>query len=103
MAQPLEVEIMGQRLTVKSDEDEAHIREMAGYVDEQIRQVSDSRTAPSLHAALAAALNIASEYWKLRHQQEELCQTINRLAQRVVTRLESLPPAVRKGDDIVKR
>jgi hypothetical protein len=32
-------------------------------------------------------LNIASEYWKLQHQQEEAHQTINRMAQRIGARL----------------
>jgi cell division protein ZapA len=103
MSQPLEVEIMGQRLTVKSDEGEAHVRQAAGYVDQHMRQLAETRAASALDLALTAALNIASEYWKLRQQQEELSQTINRLAQRVVSRLESLQPAVWKGDDIARR
>ena len=83
MREPLEIEIMGQRLMVKSGDSEEHVRKVARYVDEQIRQLADTRFASTLDLALLAALNIASEYWKLQHQQEEAHQTINRMAQRI--------------------
>jgi len=88
MRPPVEVEIMGQRLTVASDDDEAHVREVAGYVDAKMRQLADGRvTAPSLHLAVITALNIASEYWKLRAQQEEQCEAIDRCVRRVAAAL----------------
>ena len=89
MKRPLDVEIMGQRLTVTSDDDDGHVRQVAEYVDQQMRRLADGRTAASMtQLALLAALNIASEYWKLQHEQEELHRTINRLSQRVGARLE---------------
>jgi cell division protein ZapA len=88
MKRPVEVEIMGQRLTVASDDGEEHVRLVAGYVDRQIRRLSQGRSpTATANLALLAALNIASEYWKLRAQQEEVEKTINRLSQRVLTRL----------------
>jgi cell division protein ZapA len=89
MKQPVEVEIMGQRLTVTSEDSEEHVRHIAGYVDEQMRQAAAGPVKGStLHLALVVALNIASEYWKLHHQQKEIDQTINRMAQRVLAGLE---------------
>ena len=88
MAEPLEIEIMGQRLTVRSADGEEHVRRVARYVDQQMRELADSQViTATLDLALVTALNIASEYWKLQHQQEELHQTINRMAQRVGARL----------------
>ena len=84
MREPLEIEIMGQRLTVRSEDSEEHVRTVARYVDEQIRKLAETQfTAASLHLALVTALNIASEYWKLRHQQEVVQRTISRMAQRI--------------------
>ena len=89
MKQPFDVEIMGQRLTVASDEDNEHVRRAADYVDQQMRQLADGRGGASIvQLALLTALNIASEYWKLHQDQEELQRTINRLSQRVLARLE---------------
>lgn len=87
MREPLEIEIMGQRLVVKSEDSEEHVRTVARYVEEQIRQLADTGFASTLDLALVAALNIASEYWKLQHQQEEAHQTIDRMAQRIGARL----------------
>lgn len=85
---PVEVEIMGQRLTVASDEGEAHVRRVAGYVDDQMRQLAAGRSPAGMaDLALLTALNIASEYWKLYDQQEEWHRTINRLSERVTAQL----------------
>ncbi len=83
MREPLEIEIMGQRLMVRSEDSEEHVRKVARYVDEQIRQLADARFASTLDLALVAALNIASEYWKLQRQQEEAHQTIDRMVRRI--------------------
>jgi len=89
MPVPVQVEIMGQRLTVASDEGEEHIRQVASYVDQQMRQLADGQmSAATVHLALVTALNIASEYRKLQNHQEELTQTIHRMAQRILARLD---------------
>ncbi len=87
MKQAVDVEIMGHRFTVASDDGEEHIRDIAEYVDHQMRQLSAGRTTNILQLALLTALNIASEYWKLRREQEELDRIISRLSQRLSTRV----------------
>ena len=95
---------MGYRLTVASDDSEAHIREVAAYVDQRMRRLANGAAAPlSLNLALVTALNIASEWRKLQRQQEELCQTVNRTAQRVSAKLTAVGPSVRKGEGIARR
>ena len=65
------------------------MREVAGYVEQQMRRLADGRVpAATVHLALVTALNIASEYRKLQGEQEELCRTISRLTQRVLARLD---------------
>jgi len=104
MRQPVEVEIMGYRLIVTSDDSEDHIREVAAYVHRRMQQLAEGRGgAPSLNLALVTALNIASEWRKLQHQQEELCETVNRTAQRVSATLNAVGSSVRKGEGIARR
>ncbi len=104
MRQPVEVEIMGYRLTVASEDSADHVLETAAYVDRRMQQLADGRLgAPSLNLALVTALNIASEWRKLQHQQEELCQTVDRTARRVSAKLDALGTAVRKGEAIARR
>ena len=104
MRSPVEVEIMGYRLTVASDDSEEHLRETAAYVAHRMQQLADGRVAgPSLNLALVTALNIASEWRKLQRQQEELCLTIDRTTQRVSAKLTTIGSAVRKGEGIARR
>ena len=104
MRPPVEVEIMGYRLTVASDDSEEHLREMAAHVDSRVRRLARDVAAPlSLNLALVAALNIASEWRKLQRQQEALCETVNRTAQRVTAKLTAVGPSVRKGEGIARR
>jgi cell division protein ZapA len=104
MRRPVEVEILGYRLEVASDESEEHLREVAAYVDRRMQQLADRRAAtPSLNLALVTALNIASDWRKLQRQQEDFCQTVNRTAQRVSAKLSAVNPSVRKGEGIARR
>ena len=62
-----QIEIRGRRYTVRSDEEDVDLQALAAYVDRKIAEVADR--APSLDdytAAMLAALNIASEYERLR-------------------------------------
>lgn len=75
---------MGHRLTVTSDDGAEHVREVAGDVDHQMRQLAEGRAPTTMvHLALLTALNIASEYRKLTSEQEELHRVIDRLSNRV--------------------
>jgi cell division protein ZapA len=88
MAAPVEVEILGQRLTVASDDGEEHVRQVAGYVEAQMQRLAHGRVpAATVHLALVTALNIASDYRKLQDEHEELYRTISRLTQRLLARL----------------
>ena len=79
---------MGQRLTIASDDSEAHVRQIASYVDGRIRRLAEGQAASApMDLVLLTALNIASEYWKLREEQEELQETISRLSKRVQAEL----------------
>ena len=84
MRRPVEVEIMGQVFSVTSDDGEDHIRRVAGFVDDKMREMSaNGRVASSYAAAVLAALNIASEYQKLREEKQEIEARIDRLAARL--------------------
>jgi cell division protein ZapA len=92
MSQPVDVVIMGQQLTVSSDDGPDHIRAVAEYVDETMRAlVEGGRAVATLDVALLAALNIASEYQKLQQHYKQLTETIDRLSQRL--------PAAAPGSD----
>ena len=84
MKRQVEVKIMGQSFTVASDEGEAHLRRVAELVDAKMRELAvGARTVSTASVAILAALNIASEYQKLRDEQEFVQHAIERLSARV--------------------
>jgi cell division protein ZapA len=84
MKEPVEVEILGQRLTVASDDGPVHVREVARLVDEQLRRLSDAhRSVSSVHLALLAALNMGSELSKLRGEIDRVNERLRKLSELV--------------------
>ncbi len=80
----VEVEIFGQRYTLKSEFPEAQVRRVAEYVDGKMREIAKGTTSvDSLHIAVLTALNIAQEYLQEKGSQEELLQRIKEKAERL--------------------
>ncbi len=85
---PVEVEILGQKLSVASADGEEHVRRVAAYVERTMRDIAaDGRVVSSLTVAVMAALNIASEYQKLKQEYGELDAAITRLNARLTGRM----------------
>lgn len=76
------VEIMGQNLTVASDDGDEWAQTLAATVDERIRHIrASSQTVNSVNLAILAALNFADELEHLRRDHRELLdhlETLNR-------------------------
>ena len=84
MKRELVIEVAGQALTIRSDEDEAYVRALAAFVDAKVRDLSRGQPGTTtLSLALIAALTIADELHKLRTAQEEVEQVIQRLSTRI--------------------
>ena len=84
MPQPVEVVIMGQTFSVTSDDGEEHVREVAAHVDRTMREITTrGKVVSSFTAAVLAALNIASEWHKLRQDVADMDAAIERLAARL--------------------
>lgn len=84
MKQPVDVVIMGHRLTVTSDDGAEHVCEVAGDVDQKMRKLAEGRGGTTMvQLALLTALNIASECRKLSSEREELHRVIDRLSKRI--------------------
>lgn len=68
-----EVYILGQKYTIKGDEPEEYIRDLASFVDKKLKEVyNSSPNITPVKASILAALDIADELFKLKNQQGEL-------------------------------
>lgn len=76
-----EVYILGQKYTIKGDEPEEYIREIASYVDKKLKEVyNSSPNITPVKASILAALDIADELFKTRIRQEEETKDIEEKA-----------------------
>lgn len=62
LQQPVEVEVFGQRFALRSEKSAEDVRQIAAYVDQQLRQVAEQARTGLLRVAIMAALTIADEY-----------------------------------------
>jgi cell division protein ZapA (FtsZ GTPase activity inhibitor) len=59
------VNLLSQRLTLRSDGDEEYVGEVAGFVNDRIQEVCKrSQGVSALNAALLTCLNIADELFR---------------------------------------
>jgi cell division protein ZapA len=69
----VEVQILGQSYSVKTDQDAEYIKQLAQYVDGKLKEIYSA--APNVNQAKASimvALGIADELFKLRMDQEKI-------------------------------
>ena len=65
----LEVNILEQKLLLKSNDGEEHIKKVAEYLNSKIEEVKQSsKTVSTLNIALLAAMNIAGDYFETREK-----------------------------------
>ena len=103
----VEVLLMGQRFTVRSDRDVLYIERLSRIVNDQLEDIKRSaRTVSSHHAALLAALNIADELARTREllaKAEEIQSALTKKAQATLAEVESalafMPAELRGHND----
>jgi len=73
----VEVQILGQSYSIKTDEDEAYIKSLAKYIDEKLREIySVVPNVSQTKATVMAAFGIADELFKLRMERENIDRMI---------------------------
>ena len=93
MKQTVEVEIAGQRLSIKSDEGPQYVQQLADYVDEQLRQlVPGGRGSFNLQrVALLVAIQLADELFREKDLHRQF-------RARVGAKLEALEASLREHE-----
>ncbi len=67
-AEKLKVKVFNQELTIRSEDSEEYVREIARYVDAKIYEVQDAGSSPTIKSLIIAAMNIADELYKERER-----------------------------------
>lgn len=88
MKKALDVEILGQKLTISSDAEEGYMLKVAGYVDDKMQELMQaSKPVAKSNVAMLAALNIADEYHRLKDTHEAILQKLDQLSKKLSTTL----------------
>ena len=70
--QSVEVQILGQSYSIKTEESEEYIKSLAKYIDEKLKEIYSA--VPNINqtrATVMAAFGIADELFKLKTGQED--------------------------------
>lgn len=87
----IEVRIFGQPYQIRAGADSDHIKRVAHYVDEKMREIaSASPTVDTLKIAVLAALNITDEFFQVNHQRHETDRELERRTEKLQQILDSI-------------
>ena len=85
----VEIRVFGQTFTVKTDSEEAHIQEVAQYVNDKIDEIlKRTRTVSSLNVAILAALNIADDLLKEKERRMALLKEVGMKSRDLVEKID---------------
>ena len=97
MIKTVDVEICGQRYSLKGDSDEEYVRRLARYVDEQMRTLSQGmKTATISKLAVLAAINITHLLFQAQQAREQGEADIDRRAVNLMESIEQQLELTRK-------
>jgi len=77
----IEVDILGQKYTIKGEASEEYMKKLAAFVDQKLKEVHiSSPTIAPLKAAIIASLNIADELHRIKEEHEKTAKNIEEKA-----------------------
>jgi len=85
----VQVTILGQQYTIKSQLDPGEVKKVAAYVNEKLEEVAAShKVVDTLHTAVLALLNVSGEYLDLRREEQEKDEDVRLRLEQLADKLE---------------
>ena len=84
----VEVQILGQRMVLKADDDPRHIERLASYVKRKVDEVSAHGPISNSKLALLAAINIADDYFRAIDEAREFRRQVAAKSRAMLADLE---------------
>lgn len=89
----VQIAVRGRKYTVRSDDTDVDLARIAAFVDERMAEVAGRGAGLDEYTiAMLAALNIASDFERLRRQVDDELATIDRELAATLVLLESVLP-----------
>jgi len=91
LTQPIKVKILDHEYLIKSDEDVEQVFKIAQYVNEKLKEVNDTNKGLSVKkTAILTALNIASEYFQIQKERDDLLTEVRQRAKTLIYNIDSV-------------
>lgn len=89
--QPVKVKILDHEYLVVSDEDEGQVYKIAEYVNKKLREIKEkSEGLSDRKMAILATLNIASEYFQVLRERDEVMIHIQERTKLLIRNIDSV-------------
>ncbi len=88
--QSVEVQILGQRMVLKADDDPRHLERLTSYVKRRVDELAAHGPVSGQKLAILAALNIADDYFKALDEARALRRSIATRSRALLAELEQL-------------
>ena len=96
MEKPVRVRILDQEYLIRSEEGEEQVKSVAQFVDRRFREIRDNAKGLSeTKTAILAAFHIASEYFQVLKDRDDLIEAIQDRARAMNQQIDSI--SVDKG------
>ncbi len=91
MEEPVKVKILNQEYLIKTEEDTEQVYKIAEYVNEKLKEIKDNAEGLSeKKTAILAALNIASEYFQVLKERDDLSANIRQRTKALIYNIDSV-------------
>lgn len=86
----VQIEVRGQKLSLRSDKDPEIVREMAAYLDSKVAEIQNAAPAVSLDKLLMlAALTVTEELFDARTANKHLRKDVEKRVERALEAVEA--------------
>lgn len=91
MEKPIRIKLLDHEYLIKSDEDEDWVQNIAKYVSGKFKEIRENTGGLSERkTAILAAFYIASEYFRLLKERDNLATNIEKRAQALSSHIDSI-------------
>jgi cell division protein ZapA len=85
VSEKVTIKIRSREYAVRGSDEREQILKVAAYVDEKLKEISDSKKGLNDEkTAILAALDIAGDYFELIREKENLLREINNRSQKLI-------------------
>lgn len=90
MEEPIQIQVLGQKFTLKGNYDKEYVDRVEKHINDKIQEVQNQTSSLSTNNLLIlVALNLTAEYLKKEDEIEEVLKLIEGTSKKLITSIDS--------------